>query len=122
MNYKYKFEKFKDLNFPVYSSVQSGEGTIVIPHHHKAAEINLVLNGNCDFFIDSTIISCKEYDIVFIPPYSVHTVIGKGPKTKIKGITFEFSLFDELFKDYSIESKLNKNNINSFIYCSFLNI
>lgn len=111
MSYIYKFEKFKNLNFPIYSSIQSGKGTIVIPHHHKAAEMILVINGSCDIYIDSEIICCKANDIIYIPPYSVHTVLGKNQETTIKGITFEFSLLDEIIKDFSVEAKLNKNQI-----------
>lgn len=112
MEYNYKFEKFKHLDFPVYSSVQSGKGTIVVPHYHKAAEVNLILNGSCEVYIDSTVITCHKNDVVFIPPYSVHTIIGTSASTKIKGITFNFSLLEKKIDSYSIEAVLNKNRLS----------
>ena len=71
MKESYKFEKFREQSFPVYSSVQQGCGTLVIPHFHEAAELMAVISGTVVCSIHTMRFVCNPGDTVFIPPYSV---------------------------------------------------
>lgn len=112
MDYAYKFENFKYSDFPVFSSVQGGAGTIVVPHFHKAIEVLLVLRGECEVRVDTAVLYPAVGDVVMIPPYCVHTVIGKHSATQIKGITFEPSLLEGADE---LATALDKHNVSAYM-------
>ena len=114
MEYKYKFEHFKYADFPVYSSRQMGEGIIVVPHHHKAVEVLMVLDGECSVNIDSAVFTCTKNDVVFIPPYSVHTVTGLSKDSALKGIVFELPLLENPQTAVCLEDLLDKSIMTNY--------
>lgn len=116
MDNKYKFENFENPNFPVYSSVQAGDGLLVIPHFHKAAELIMVTDGKAEMMVDTMHIKCKKGDIVFIPPYSFHNVNGIGKITKITGLLYEFDLINVNVPDIRFDEILNKERISDFVF------
>jgi AraC-like DNA-binding protein len=111
MSYAYKFENFKYADFPVFSSVQSGAGTIVVPHFHKAVELLLVLRGECEVRVDTAVLHPTMGDVLVIPPYCVHTVIGKNSAAQIKGITFEPSILE---RANELSAALDKQNVATY--------
>ncbi|MBE6761332.1 MAG: helix-turn-helix domain-containing protein [Ruminococcaceae bacterium] len=112
---KYKFEKFKDVNFPVYSSTQRGSGMIVIPHYHEFAELIKIKNGSVDIIINTEKILCKKGDIVFVPPYCVHNVYGITDNTEITGLVFDFNLITVDVCGYSVKEILKKEVIKQYV-------
>ena len=115
MKYSYKYEKFKFPDFPVYSSVQKGMGALVVPHFHKAAELILVLEGECGMNIDTTVLKLRKNDLVFVPPFCVHHVTSENENTVIKGITFDPSLLELKNADFVVESLFDKAKIKDYI-------
>jgi len=115
MKNKYKFESFRDPSFPVYSSLQKGNGTLVVPHFHKAAELIKVLSGSIVLNIHAQRHICTEGDIIFIPPFSVHNVLCESEYAQIRGITFELSLIPEGAFGIPAEKILNKEAITEYV-------
>ena len=114
MNSKFKFENFKFPDFPVYTSVQNGKGNIVIPHFHNAVELNLILNGECTFYIDTEVLHCSKSDIIFIPAGCVHSVFSHNENTQIKGITFDLSVIDIKANKEPMTAYLNKDVVKDY--------
>lgn len=112
----YKFEKFLDRDFPVYSSIQKGNGQIVIPHYHKEAELIHILSGCADVYIDTIKLPCKPNDIIFIPPYCVHRLISYSDDTVIVGVVFNCALADNSVFNISLEKILNKDYISEYLF------
>lgn len=112
----YKFENFIDRNFPVYSSTQKGKGQIVIPHFHNEAELILISSGNVDVHIDTMKFQCKPNDIVFIPPYCVHSLNSYSDDTSTVGVVFNYSLADNSVFNIAFEEILNKDYITQYVF------
>ena len=108
MTSKYKFEKFDNPDFPVYSSVQLRKGVLVVPHFHKAAEFVKVELGRAEVIVNTNRIECKKGDIVFIPPYSLHSVSSIDGPARTTGIVYEFSIFGNAIANMDISRKLSK--------------
>jgi AraC-like DNA-binding protein len=113
----YKFENFIDRDFPVYSSIQSGKGQIVIPHYHNEAELILILSGSADVYIDTVKFECKQNDIIFIPSYCVHQLISDSDDTSTVGVVFNYALINNnsVF-DASLDGILNKDYISKYVF------
>lgn len=104
---KYKFERFIEPEFPIYSSRQSGRTLLVKIHYHTAAEILEVLEGRVQVLIGTVYRECKKGDVVLFAPSVVHEVVSLTPDAAIQGIVCDFSLlnmgalqidFSELFR------------------------
>jgi AraC-like DNA-binding protein len=115
MRENYKFEKFRDQNFPVYSSCQQGSGLLVVPHFHKAAELILVTQGEVTFSINTQRHRCGCGDMMFIPPYSVHSV-ESCEDAAIRGMTFELQLIREGAFGISAETILSKGAVTEYVF------
>lgn len=100
---EFKYERFIEPQFPIYSSIQTGREELVINHFHTSAEIMLVLEGRVKMLIGTIYRECEKGDIVFIPPSVVHEVTSLTEDAAIQGIVFEFSLMniEELQLDFS---------------------
>lgn len=98
---EYKFERFIDPQFPIYSSVQSGREVLVENHHHASAEVMQVLEGRVKMLVGTTYRECEKGDIIFIPPSTVHEVTSLTEGAAIQGVVFEFSLVD--IKDLQLD-------------------
>ncbi len=122
METKYKLESFENPNFPVYSSAQTRDGVLVIPHFHKAAELNIIMSGKVEVIIDTVQIECTKGDMIFIPPYSFHSVRSINGEASIKGVVFELDLININLSGIKLDEILNKEIINDFVIdkkCSF---
>ena len=106
----YRFEHYIDPNFPLYVSNPQNKVLLASHHYHKAAELILVTEGEVQVMSGTSLLTCRQGDIIFIPPYSVHEVQALTAKAHIRGIIFEFSLlehpalrtdFRDLFHSYA---------------------
>ena len=112
----YKSERFRDKSFPVYSSQQKGTGILVVPHFHKAAELIRVTEGRITLYIHGQSHSCSAGDIVFLPPYSVHSAVCEEGNASIRGLVFELSLIGADVCGLSPEKILNKTVVAEHIF------
>ena len=115
MRNKYKLENFENPDFPVYSSTQARDGVLVVPHFHKAVELNVIISGRVEFIIDTMQVECTEGDIVFIPPYSFHGARSIGGEAAIKGIIYELDMINRNLPDIKLGEIINKERINEFV-------
>lgn len=90
----YKFEKFIQPQFPIYTSVQSGREILIKPHYHSAGEILLVQNGTIRLLTGTAYHTFSKGDIIFLPPSVIHEASSLTPDAAILGIVYEFSLID----------------------------
>ena len=97
-NGSYKFEKYRDLNFPIYSSVQSGCSMLVRPHYHNDMEFLKVLDGSVKVIIGTKSFICDKDDLVFIVPTVVHSVYSESSDAKICGLVFNPKLLTPIFE------------------------
>ena len=109
----YKFERFKYPDFKVYSSEQRGTGRLVVPHYHDSAEVILLKEGNAKISINTKQIELKSGDIVFIPPYCVHSLTGEAAETI--GIVYGLSLITPEISSRSAEEVLCRDRITDFV-------
>jgi len=112
---KYKFEKFRNPDFPVYSSRQQGIGEIVVPHYHESAELIRILRGSVEMIIGTQKLILKSNEFAFIPPFGVHSVIGLSEDSQIEGLVFELSLITPCYGKLGVEKILTKEKITDFI-------
>ncbi len=110
----YKFERFSDPGFPIYSAVQKGAGTLVSPHYHKAYELIEISAGSPLLYIDAGVYRCKAGDIFFIPPFAVHSLQSETEDCIIRGITFEGKLLDEIACNIALDEILSRECVASF--------
>ncbi len=102
----YKFEKYMEPDFPVYTSYQKDIEVLAYTHYHKAAEIILVESGKVHVRVGTKFFDCEQNDIIFIPAQTVHEVTGTAEQSAIRAIVFDLSIlasnyihakFQELF-------------------------
>ena len=111
----YKFEKFKNINFPVYCSVQKGTGTLVLPHFHAAAELIQITKGRVRAYINTKYIDCEAGDILYIPPLCVHKVDSTHPGTELQGFVFDFSLIPQSVACINPNTALSRDVVSRFL-------
>ncbi len=109
----YKFERFKDPDFKVYSSEQKGTGELVTPHFHESAEVILLKTGSAKISINTKQLELKGGDIVYIPPYCVHSL--RGESAEIIGIVFSLSLITPDISSHRAEEILCRDRISDFV-------
>ena len=109
----YKFERFKDPDFKVYSSVQRGTGELVTPHFHESAEVIFLKMGSAEIGINTKRIRLKKGDIAFIPPFCVHSL--KGEAAEIVGIVFSLSLITPDISSLRAEQILCRDTVSDFV-------
>ena len=111
----YKFEKFKNINFPVYCSIQKGTGTLVLPHFHASAELIQITKGRVRAYINAKYIDCEQGDILYIPPLCVHKVDSTHPGTELQGFVFDFSLIPQTVAAVSPSKALSRDMVTRFL-------
>lgn len=116
MKENYKSERFRDKDFPVYSSQQQGTDLLVVPHFHKEAELIWVKEGAITLYIHGQAHSCSAGDIIFLPPYSVHSAICEEGSACIRGLVFELSLICADVYGLSLEKIFNKTLVTEHIF------
>ena len=110
MSYRYKFEKYRDINFPVYSSEQQGSGRLVIPHFHGAAELVRITGGRVTVAINTRQLLCEKGDLLYIPPYCVHSIESDRGEARLQGIVFDFSLLPTV-----PQQQLSRDRVQEFV-------
>jgi len=55
------------------------EGHSISPHRHEYEQIAMILQGECDFFVDGVAYPLQAGSIVDIPPNAEHYIVVKGP-------------------------------------------
>lgn len=118
MGYRFenKLRNFSDPDFPVYSSNPQNTGTLVTPHFHEAIEFIKFRSGSAKVFVDTNIFSCKENDIVLVPPYSIHSVVGGDAACRIRGVLFDLSMIHADFCDFRLEEVLSKDRVRTYVF------
>ena len=112
----YKFEQFIERDFPIYSTMREGKGNLVVPHYHGEVELLKIISGEAEFSIDTNKFMCRAGDIIFIPPFCVHSLYSNDEKTKTVGVVFNLSIINsELFNKPLVET-LTNNYISSNIF------
>lgn len=105
----YKFEKFKDIRFPVYSSRQRGKGMLVVPHFHGAAELVRITDGEVTAEINTRRLSCKKGDVLYVPPYCIHSIVSRE-EAGLEGLVFDLSLLPTV-----PERQLSRDRVREFV-------
>ena len=116
MDVSYKHERFRDPAFPVYSSCQKGVGMLVVPHYHHAAELIYVSSGIVTIYIHGQAQLCQKGDIVFVPPYTVHSVTSNQSDAVIEGLVFAFSLIGANVSGIPVDKILSKSSVQTHIF------
>ncbi len=105
----YKFEKYMEPNFPVYTACEKDNELLAYAHYHNAAEILFVESGQVQVQVGYNFFECKENDIVFIPPQTIHEVTSVSKHAGVQAVVFDLSIlvsnyiqaeFQELFSRY----------------------
>ena len=98
----YKFERYRDPKFPVYSSLQSNQYQLVSPHFHEDTELLAVLSGSITLSIGVDRHILQQGDIAILPPTVIHSATSKTKHAAIRGLVFNLkelqlpNVFDEL--------------------------
>lgn len=96
----YKFENYPDRNFPVYMSTQQNRKHLVSPHFHDDMEFILVQSGEITVCAGMEKYRCRNNEILYIPPCTVHQAASDTPNASICGLVFHPSLLKSyLFED-----------------------
>ena len=88
----YKFENYPNRDFPVYSSVQQNKESLVMSHFHDDIEFIYVCAGEVTFSLGTEKHSCKNNEIIYIPPHTVHQAMSNTANASIRGFTFHPSI------------------------------
>lgn len=88
----YKFEKYPDRNFPVYSSVQQNKKLLVTPHFHDDMEFILVQSGELTISMGTEKYHCHNNEILYISPHTVHQAVADTGDAALCGLVFHPSL------------------------------
>ncbi|MBQ7039548.1 MAG: helix-turn-helix transcriptional regulator [Clostridia bacterium] len=92
---KYKFENYRDREFPVYSSEQKGIEHLVHPHFHEDVEIIHVVDGEVLLSVGTTVHHLKKDDIVIIKPSVTHSAKSLSENAWIKGLVFNLKVLNQ---------------------------
>ena len=88
----YKFERYPDRNFPVYSSVQQKKELLVAPHFHDDMEFMLIQSGEVTVSIGTEKYRFHSNEILYISPRTVHQAVSDTPDASLSGFVFHPSL------------------------------
>lgn len=93
--HKYKFENYRDRDFPVYSSEQKGVKSLVHPHFHDDIEIIHVVDGEVLLFEGSNTYHLKKDNIAVIMPSVTHSAKSLTENAWIKGLVFNLKVLNQ---------------------------
>jgi len=105
----YKFENFRDVRFPVYSSQQRGKGMLVVSHFHGAAELVRITEGTVAVAVNTRQLQCEKGDLLYIPPYCVHSIVSRE-EAELEGLVFDLSLLPTV-----PEQQLSRDRVQEFV-------
>lgn len=71
---KYKFFTNENMSYSIHygANIYEGDAREFRLHHHSNYEIYIYIRGKANFYIEGTIFALNPYDIVIIPPYTLH--------------------------------------------------
>lgn len=92
---KYKFENYRDKDFPVYSSEQAGVKHLVHPHFHEDMEIILVADGKIMLSAGTAVHQLEKGDIAVLLPSVTHSVVSLTENARIKGLVFNTKVLNQ---------------------------
>ena len=95
MKTKYKFEEYRDLNFPVYSSLQENKKNLIQPHFHDDMEFVKILSGEISVCAGMQKHICTKGDIILFLPSVVHEMTAQTPDASIRGLVFNTGVLKE---------------------------
>lgn len=93
--HKYKFENYRDRDFPVYSANTKGRTNLVHPHFHEDAEISLVVCGKLLLTAGTTVTELEKGDIAIIPPSVTHSARAVTEDAEIRGLVFNLKVLNQ---------------------------
>lgn len=102
---------YASIGVPIYCTKQSGRWVLAIPHFHEGIEIIRVNTGEVECSIGKKNYICTKGDIVFVPPYSVHSVLSVSDDAEIQGAVFDISAVIGPNAYAPIDLILNKDRI-----------
>lgn len=88
----YKFERYRDPEFPIYSSLQRNNNPLVSPHFHKDMEFLAVLSGEVTLSIGVEQYTLQQGDIAILPPSVIHSATAKTDDATIRGLVFDLKM------------------------------
>ena len=88
----YKFERYPDRNFPVYSSAQQKKELLVAPHFHDDMEFMLIQSGEVTVSIGMEKYRFCNNEILYLSPRTVHQAVSDTPDASLSGFVFHPSL------------------------------
>lgn len=94
MQRKYKFENYKDMDFPVYSSGQSGRLNLALPHFHEDVEIIFVTNGEIELTVNTTVLNFEKGDLIILPQSVTHSIKSITVDAEIRSIVFNLKILN----------------------------
>ncbi len=103
----YKFEKYMEPDFPIYTSSQQNSDILAYAHYHKAAEIILVSEGTVQVMVGTKSYICHKGEIIFVPPHTIHEVTSLDHEACIRGIIFDFSILVAAHIDIKFQEIFN---------------
>ena len=109
----YLSPRYKNINVPVYITEQKVRKSVARSHFHKSMEVIRVNEGKIECCIGTKKYECVKGDIVFVPPYALHSVISLVDNTAIQGIVFKPSLAFGENSTISVDNILNKDRIKT---------
>lgn len=95
----YKFEQYPNRNFPIYSSLQQNKALLIAPHFHDDMEFIFVCSGAVTFSIGAEKYHCKNNEIIYISPDTIHQAVSDTADASIRGFVFHPSILKPYFSD-----------------------
>lgn len=92
MQRKYKFENYRDKDFPVYSSLQAGRINLALPHFHEDVELLLIEKGEVELVANTKVLVLKEGCMAVLPPSVTHSIKSIATDSEIRGLVFNLKL------------------------------
>ena len=94
MKRKYKFENYKDKDFPVYSSKQTGRVNLALPHFHEDVELIFINSGKVELVANTTVLNIHQGSLVIIPPSVTHSIKSLTYDAEITGLVFNIKVLN----------------------------
>lgn len=102
--------EFEDINFQFNCFYITSTNTL--PHWHNHTEIIYISHGNCSVYINGTLFSCNEGDLVLTPSGSLHSILPEIG-SKYYAIVVGDTLFTSMMTDHHCKMTLKPFLLNN---------
>lgn len=93
MNKDYHFfEPYEDRRFPLRATAVEHCTQLIHTIIHEDAEFLYIKKGTVTVYLGATSYTCREGDILYIAPMTVHSATAETPDASIRGLVFRQSL------------------------------